>query len=401
MGNSFRAVQISDNVYWVGAIDWELTDFHGYTTERGSTYNAYLVLGEKIALVDTVKAPFREEMLARINSVIHPSRIDYLISNHSEMDHTGSLPDVIREIQPEKIFASPKGVVALELHFHEGWQIETANEGDVLDLGDMKLQFLDAKMVHWPDSMFTYLDKDKILFTNDAFGMHLASMERFADEIDPWILEYEAKTYFANILWPFSAATGKVIEKVQSFSEPVEIIAPDHGPVWREKLDWIINLYRKWINHETEKKAVVVYDTMWQSTSKMAGVIADGIFEAGVDVKVLPLSRTPRSVIATELLDASAMLVGSPNLNAGLFPTVADILTYLKGLKPKNHKITGAAFGSYGWSPAATKQIVSYLEEIKADIPLEPLQVKYKPDDEILGQCFEFGNELGKLIKGS
>ncbi|MDP8207664.1 MAG: FprA family A-type flavoprotein [Candidatus Electryonea clarkiae] len=396
----FRPIQISDNVFWVGAIDWELANFHGYATERGSTYNAYLVLADKITLIDTVKKPFVREMMGRINSVVHPSRIDYIVSNHSEMDHTGALPEVLDIIQPERIFASGKGVETINAHFHNDMEIQSVKDGDTLDLGNMNLSFLDAKMVHWPDSMFTYLDRDRILFTNDAFGMHLATAERFDDEIDDWILHHEAKTYFANILWPFAPSVGKVLEKVGKFENPIDIIAPDHGPVWRTKVKWILDLYHEWVEHKTANKAVVVYDTMWQSTALMARAIGEGLLSGGMEIKLMPLSRCTRSSIAKEALDAKMLVIGSPNLNSNLFPTIADILTYLQGLKPRKHKIYGASFGSYGWSPAAAKKVEKMLEEMNVEIVADPLQIKYVPDDTALSKCFEYGSEIAVKALG-
>jgi len=245
MNNIYSAMKVSDHVYWVGAIDWTIRDFHGYTTPRGSTYNAYLIMADKITLMDTVKAPFKNEMLARIKSVVDPSQITYIVSNHSEMDHSGCLSEVIDFIKPEKVFASPIGVNTLREIFHDEHEIIPVKDGETLSLGNMDLTFMETRMIHWPDSMFTYLAKDELLFSQDAFGMHLATLERFADEIPAATLEYEGATYYANIVLPYSAIVLKALEKVASSGLKIKIIAPDHGPIWRNDLGLILNLYKK------------------------------------------------------------------------------------------------------------------------------------------------------------
>ncbi len=399
MSTGFQAVKISDNVYWVGAIDWELADFHGYATPRGSTYNAYLILADQITLIDTVKTRYYDEMMARIASVIDPIQIHTIISNHSEMDHTGSLPRTIDAVKPERVLASRQGVNALGDIFNGKVNVEAVAEGETLELGDGKtLHFIEAALVHWPDSMFTYLDSDKILFSNDGFGMHLASTERFCDELNYEELKIETKAYFANILWPMAAKVGAVMKKIDEFEHPIDLVAPDHGPVWRGFLEDVFKWYRSWVNAETEKKAVVIYDTMWESTAKMAAAVADGIASTGAKVKVLPISKRDRSTIATELLDASALVVGSPNLNAGLYPTVADALTYVEGLMPKKRPLIGAAFGSYGWSPVVGKKLAGWLENMGAEVVGKPVQTKHVPDADALAECRELGKKVGERV---
>lgn len=346
MAGVYKAVKISDKVYWVGAIDWVIRDFHGYTTKRGSTYNAYLILADKATLIDTVKAPFKDEMLSRISSVIEPEKIDYIVSNHSEMDHSGSLKAVISEISPEKVFASEMGTKALKEHFGlEG--ILPLKSGEKLSLGNMELTFLETRMLHWPDSMFSYLPEEKLLFSQDAFGMHLATDERFADEIKEDILDYEASTYYANILLPYSPLVLKLLDEVEKSGLEIDIIAPDHGPVWRKDLGWILNRYRTWAEQKPTEKAVVLFDTMWHSTEMMARAIEEGLVAGGARVKVMSMASSHRSDVAYELLDAGGLIAGSPTLNNNIFPTMADVLTYLKGLRPAN--LIGAAFASYGW----------------------------------------------------
>ena len=396
MSESYRAVKMTDHVYWVGAVDWALRDFHGHATPRGTTYNDYLVLADKVTLVDTVKAPFTDELLARVASVIDPAKIDYLISNHTEMDHSGGLPQVIAAVKPEKIFASTMGVKALAEHFRLSQEVQAVKDGEGLSLGNMDLAFVETRMVHWPDSMMTYLAQEQVLFSSDAFGMHLAGSERFADEVDDCALIEEARTYYANILLPLSPLVAKLLEKVAKLNLPLSMIATSHGPIWRRDPARILGLYADWAAGKKARKAVVTYDTMWESTAKMARAIADGLASGGVTVRVLPLRVASRSDVATEMLDAGALLVGSPTLNNGLFPTVADVLTYLKGLKPRN--LVGAAFGSYGWSGEATRQLEEMLGEMKVELAAEALKVKYVPDDEALAASFALGSAVAERL---
>jgi flavorubredoxin len=396
MKKAFRAVQVSDRVHWVGAIDWGIRNFHGYATARGSTYNAYLIMADKITLVDTVKASYFDELLARLASVVEPSKIDYIISNHAEMDHTGSLLQMIQAVKPEKVFASTMGARALRDHFHLEDEITPVRDGEVLDLGSASLTFLETRMLHWPDSMMTYLAEDKFLFSQDGFGMHLASSERFADEIEDWILDQEAARYYANILLPFSPVITKLIQRLEKLGIDIETIAPDHGPIWRQKPRRIVDLYARWAEQRPTRKAVVVYDTMWGSTDKMARSIGDGLRAGGATVKLLPLGSSHRSDVATEILNAGALLVGSPTINNTVFPTVADVLAYLRGLKPQN--LVGAAFGSYGWSGEAVGQVRESLDQMKVTMVGDDLKVRYVPDGEALGHCAELGWAVARRL---
>ncbi|MEO0004647.1 MAG: flavodoxin domain-containing protein [candidate division WOR-3 bacterium] len=393
----FTPVKVTERVYWVGAVDWNIRDFHGYSTERGSTYNAYLILGDKIALIDTVKAPFCEELLARIAAVINPEKIDYIISDHAEMDHSGALPKVIAAVKPEKVFASVMGVKALKEHFHLDYEIVPLRDGDTLSLGNLSLKFLETRMLHWPDSMVTYLVEERLLFSQDGFGMHLATGERFADELDPVLLRNQAAKYYANILLPYSQLIMKLIERIKTLGMAIDIIAPDHGPIWRSDVGKILSWYQEWAEQRPGQKAVVVYDTMWQSTDLMARAIADGLAGDGIEVKVMRLRATDRSDVMTEVLDAGAIIIGSPTLNNGIFPTVADMLVYLKGLKPKNK--FGAAFGSYGWSGEAPTIIFNELKGIGMEMVGEPLKVKYVPDVDGLKSCRALGKEIARRLK--
>lgn len=389
-----KAVKISDRVYWVGAIDWTVRDFHGYSTEFGTTYNAYLILGDKVTLIDAVKAPFKDELLSRISSVIKPEKIDYIISNHAEMDHSGALPDVILAIRPKKVFASVMGVKTLQDQFHSGLELIPLQDGDTLSLGAINLRFLETRMLHWPDSMMSYLVEERTLFSQDGFGMHWATSARFADELEENTLRYQAAKYYANILLPYSALVGKLIERLKKLALPIDIIAPDHGPIWRKNPTAVVSWYQEWAQQKPKKKAVVVYDTMWGSTDILARTIGDAIAEHGVEVKVMRLRANNRSDVVTEILDAAAVIVGSPTLNNGIFPTVADLLSYLQGLKPKDK--LGAVFGSYGWSGGAVSILAEELKGTGIELVADPLKVKFMPDEEALRRC----REMGSLIAG-
>ncbi len=395
---TFRAIPIADGVYWVGAIDWELKEFHGYATGRGTTYNAYLVLADRIALIDTVKRPFLDEMLSRIASVVAPSEIDYIVSNHSELDHSGALPETIRIVRPEKVFASAMGAKALPAHFPLPEPLTPVRDGETLPLGRRSLRFLETRMLHWPDSMMTYLPGEEVLFSQDGFGMHLASSELFADRIDPAVLRSEAAKYYANILLPYSPLVLKLKARIESERLPIRIIAPDHGPVWRLSPLTVVGWYAAWAEQRPTRRAVVVYDTMWGSTAMMARALSEGLRAGGAEARLLPLSKTTRAELATEVLEAGALLVGSPTLNNGLFPTVADGLSYLAGLKPRH--LLGLAFGSHGWSGEATGIIAGTLQAIKAETAAPPLRAVYVPTAADLIACFGAGEAIGRRLAG-
>jgi len=399
MKEVFKAARINDYIYWVGAIDWNISDFHGYSTNRGTTYNAFLILADKITLIDTVKEPFRNEMLSRISSIIDPGDISYIISNHSEMDHSGCLPEMIDMVKPEKVFASEMGVKTLSNHFHSISEIIAVKDDETISLGNMDVTFIETRMLHWPDSMFSYLPEDRVLFSNDAFGMHLASSERFADEIDECILKYECEKYFANIILPYSNLVLKLLEKIKTIGLEIDMIIPDHGPIWRTKedIEKVLNYYAGWAEQKPGRKAVIIYDTMWKSTERMAQAIAEGLINNNVDVKLLSLKKTHRSDVVKEILDCGALIAGSPTLNNNLFPTLADVMTYLKGLRPKN--LIGAAFGSYGWSGEAVGQLERILTEMNIKIAGESISVKYAPDDKALEQCFKLGKSIAENLK--
>lgn len=396
MKDVFQAVQVTEKVYWVGAIDWSVRDFHGYLTSSGTTYNAYLILAEKVTLMDTVKAGYAEEMLARIASVIDPKKIDYLVSNHSEPDHAGSIAKTIEAIEPETVFASKKGVEALGLYFDVGEQVQAVADGQQLSLGDRTLTFAETRLCHWPDSMVSYLHEDQMLISQDAFGMHLASYKRFADEMDPATLDYEARKYYANILLPLSGFVAKSIAKLQDLGVPISIICPDHGPIWRQQPEKIVQDYLAWAEQKRNNKAVVVYDTMWKSTELLARAVGEGLAAGGASPKLCPLAGNHRSDVATELLDAGALVVGAPTLNKQVFPTLADCLTYVTGLQPKG--LLGGAFGSYGWGGEATGKLSDFLQQMGVETVTEPIRSKYAPDAGTLKACYDMGAEIAGRI---
>jgi len=393
-----EAVKITENVYWVGAIDWGVRNFHGYTTDSGTTYNAFLILDEKITLFDTVKKGFENQLISRISSVIDPEKIDYIISNHSEPDHSGVLPELIDKIKPEKVFASPMGVKALNAHFKNLENVITpVKDGEELSLGKLTVKFMETKMIHWPDSMFSYIPELNLIFTQDAFGMHLATSERF-DDLLPWsLLEKQAADYYANIITLYSSHVVKLLNRVEESDFKFKFVAPDHGPVWRDMDNFkkIFSLYKDWSERKLKKKIVIVYDTMWKSTEKMAQYIQEGAGSTGISVKVMPLYASDRSHVASELLEASAVIAGSPTLNNNLFPSVADVLSYVKGLRFKTPY--GAVFGSYGWSGEGTKQVSEYLDSMGCEI-LGEVKSQYFPDDNIYKECIQLDKTVAEKV---
>jgi len=398
MENYLKAVQVTEKVWWVGAIDWNLREFHGYRTARGTTYNAYLVLADKITLVDTVKAPFKNEMMQRVASVIgDPAKIDYIVSNHAEMDHSGALPEVIAEVKPEKVFASVMGVKALDAHFRLGPALTAVKTGEVISLGNMSMTFVETRMLHWPDSMVSYIPEQKILFSQDGFGMHLATDKLFADENDAAVVEQEMRRYYANILLLYAPQTLKLLEDLPKLNLAIDVIAPDHGPLWRQSLlGRPMDYYAKWAAQKPEKRAVVVYSTMWHSTEKMAVAITDGIRSTGAAVTMMSLEAHTRSDVAAEVMCAGALVVGSPTLNNQMYPAMADVLCYLKGLRPKN--VLAAGFGSFGWSGEAVAQIYEQFAAMKLESAAEGLKIKYVPTDADLKNCFDYGVKIGEKI---
>lgn len=372
-----QPVEIRKGIYWVGAIDWGIRSFHGYSTPRGTTYNAYLIRDKKTVLVDTVKSCKCDEMLARIRKVVDPAEIDIIVTNHVEMDHSGSLPRLSELCPSAEIVASAQGLKGLNEHFDLGSKVRAVKTGDKINIGRADLNFLLLPMLHWPDSMATYLPGEKFLFSNDAFGQHIASSERFDDELHSGILIEEAAKYYANIVMPFSKQVRKALE-VLSDIQP-KVIAPSHGIIWRDDTKGIADLYDKWSSGSYDRKVVVVYDTMWGSTEKMAVSVSDVFEEKGFSVIMRDLRTSHISDVITDVLTAEYVLVGSPTLNRNVMPNISAFLTYMKGLCPLKKK--SFAFGSYGWSGESVKEIEKVLGDCGFDV-LPGKRIKYCPNED-------------------
>lgn len=374
-----KALEVKKDVYWVGVKDWNLMEFHGYSTPHGSTYNSYLLMDEKITLVDGVKHYMSEENLCRIRSLTDFSKIEYVIVNHVEMDHSGNIPDIMKLAPQAKIVTNIAGKKALEEHFDtEGWEYVIVKTGDSLNIGKRNLEFVTTPMLHWPDSMMTYVKEDKLLLSNDGFGQHYACDTIFVNEA-PWdIVLREAQSYYANILFPFGAQAEKALATAGDLGLDIEMIAPSHGCIWQgeKEVSTILGLYAKWASGKNEGKAVVVYDTMWGATAVLAEAVMSVFQDAGIPVVKHCLTNKNVSEVMVDFLDAKYICIGSPTLNNELFPRVAGFVTYMKGLAPKNKK--GFAFGSYGWKPGITKKIQDVFEALGWET-IEPFEEKYTP----------------------
>jgi flavorubredoxin len=395
-----RAVIVSDHVTWVGAVDWNLRDFHGYDTPRGSTYNAYLVRGaDKTALIDTVKTPFVPELLSRISEVLDPAGIDVIVVNHVEPDHNSGLRDVIAACPNARVVASVPGVRGVA-EYHDGLVVEPVGAEDVIDLGGVTLRFMPAPMVHWPDSMFTYCPEDDVLMCNDAFGQHLASAERFADEVGAGLALEELKVYYANILMPLGAQIAKVMEKVSAAGWTSATVAPSHGVIWRGDLvAEAMAAYERWGSGVLRDKVVVAYSTMWGSTDELARTVADSLIASGMDVELFDLAVSSIAHIMVEILDARGILVGSPTLHHGMLFRVAGFLQYMGGLRPAGR--LGASFGSYGWSSGATKQVDDRLAEIGVEVVQDPYTQKFRPTAAELAAASEWAAAFAAKVKAA
>jgi len=374
-----RPVEIKKDIYWVGGIDWDLRNFHGYLTQRGSTYNAYLIVDEKVTLVDTVKYYLCDELLERISHIIDPAKIDYIVSNHVEMDHSGSIPMIKDVAKNATVITSPRGELGLKAHYKREMDYQVVKTGEALNIGKRNLNFVLTPMVHWPDNMVTYIPEEKILLSNDAFGQHLATSERFDDEYPLNIIIEEAQKYYANIVLPFSGQVQKALEAVAGLE--VDVIAPSHGMIWRSHIPTILERYQKWSANKTDECALIIYDTMWKSTQKIAYAIQRAFEEKGIQTRMLNLQHNHISDIMTEVLTAKYICVGSPTLNNGMLPTVGAFLTYFKGLAPKNR--VGLAFGSYGWGGQSVGQVEDVLKSCDFEM-LENIRLQYIPDEATL-----------------
>ncbi len=376
-----RAKKVINDIYWVGAIDWNVRNFHGYLTQRGTTYNAYLIIDEKITLIDTVKDNLTDEMIKRISDIIDPSKIDYIVSNHVEMDHSGAMPKIMELAPNASVITSPAGEKGLRAHYKKDWNFIIAKDGMKVNLGKRSLQFVLTPMVHWPDNMIAYMAEEKILFSNDSFGQHLASSARYDDEFPLDVTMLEARKYYANIVLPYPKQVQKEIDSVSGLE--IKIIAPSHGIIWRKHTSEIISEYVKWASNRIDKKAIIVYDTMWKSTEKIAFSIQEVFEDRGYIAPIFNLQHNHMSDIMTEILNTEYICVGSPTLNKNILPSVAAFLTYLQGLAPLDRK--AVAFGSYGWGDQSIPKITEFFNKSHFEI-VGSYKVKYVPSEEDLKQ---------------
>lgn len=390
------AKKITDKVSWVGKVDWELRKFHGdeYSTHRGSSYNSYLIQDKKTVLIDTVWMPYDKEFVSKLKQDVDLNKIDFIIANHGEIDHSGSLPALMREIPDTPIYCTANAVKSLKGQYHENWNFVTVKTGDILDLGDSKLTFIEAPMLHWPDTMFTYMSGDNILFSNDGFGQHFASESMYNDSVDAAELEAEALKYYANILTPFSPMVTRKINEIISMNLPLNLICPSHGIIWKDNPQQIVKKYLQWADSYSENQISIVYDTMWNATRKMAEAIADGIRAAdpSVTVKLFNASKTDKTDIITEVFRSRAVIMGSPTVNNGYLYAIAGILEMLRGLKLKNK--TATAFGSYGWSGESVKMICEELTKAGFSVVDDGFRTQWVADEDALAKLREYGGYL-------
>ena len=391
--------ELTKEVFWVGIVDWGLRKFHGHelSTHRGSTYNSYLILDEKVVLVDTAWKPFQDEFLQNIREVVDPAKIDIVVTNHSEPDHSSSLPAVLRHCPNATVVVSSRGEESVEGHYHQPWNFRKVKTGDKINIGKNNLIFVEATMLHWPDSMFTYLTGKNILMPNDAFGQHYATDFRFNDQVNQEELFEEALKYYANILTPYSNLVLRKIDEVLALNLPVEMIAPSHGVIWRQDPLQIVKKYQEWASQRPEKTAMVLYDTMWEGTRRMAEAVGEGLAAEGVAYKLFHMAVSDRNDVITEIFKSKAIVVGSPTVNQGILPTISPILEDLRGLKFQN-KI-GAAFGTYGWSGESVKVIEEHLNRCKIPVVAPGVRAKWQPKEMDLVNCRKLGQAVAQEVK--
>ena len=390
--------KINDKILWVGKTDWELKKFHGdeFTTVKGSSYNSYLIRDEKTVLIDTVWLPYDREFVKDLKKEIDLNQIDYIIIQHGEVDHSGALVELMKEIPNTPIYCTANAVKSIKGQYHQDWNFVPVKTGDKLNIGENTLTFLEAPMLHWPDTMFTYMDKEEILFSNDGFGQHLASEYLYADEVDQADLFNQALTYYANILAPFGMMVKNKINEILNMNLPIKMICPSHGLIWRENPTQIVNKYLEWADSYKENQITIIYDTMWNSTRKMAEAIAKGIKNSDkeVEIKLMNTSKDDKTDVLTEVFKSKTILVGSPTVNNGYLHSIAGILEMIKGMKLKGKK--AAAFGSFGWSGEAVKQITEELKKSGFEILNDGIRVEWTPGIEMENKCIEFGENVAK-----
>ena len=388
--------EIVDGVHWVGFVDWNVRDFHGYVTDRGSTYNSYLVLDREPALVDSVKAPYAADLLRNVAELVPLADVRWVVCNHAEPDHSGALPAVMAACPNATLVCDQKCKDVLAIYYDtSAWKFKIVKTGDSLPLGQRTLEFIETPMTHWPESMATWIPQDRLLFSMDAFGQHYATSGRFDDEVQETVLMFEAKTYVANILMLYTVPVTKAVAAVRKL-DPA-LICPSHGVVWRSQVKRMLDLYEQWDVCQPVRKVVVMYDTMWKSTEAMAEAILQGAIAEGgpgLDAKLFHVRATTITRLATEMLDVAAFAAGSPTLNGTLMPAMAEALTYLKGLRPANK--AGFAFGSYGWGRGGPEEVEQYLQAMKVELLRPVLKLNYKPSPAGLDECRAAGRLLAR-----
>jgi anaerobic nitric oxide reductase flavorubredoxin len=392
--------KVTDKVTWVGKVDWTLTKFHGneYSTHKGTSYNSYLVRDQKTVLIDTVQQPFDKEFIRNLKQDINLDKIDYIIANHAEIDHSGAMLELMCEIPNTPIYCTANGIKSLKGHYHQEWNFVPVKTGDTLELGENKLIFVEAPMLHWPDSMFTYLTGENILFSNDAFGQHLATETLYNDMVDQAELAQEAIKYYANILTPFSPMVTRKINEVISFKLPLNLICPSHGVIWRDHPVQIVEQYLKWADSYQENQITLVFDSMWESTRKIAEAIAVGIQKAdpAVAIKIYNAATEDKNDILTEVFKSKAILVGSSTINNGSLSSIVSLIEMMRGLKFKNKK--AAAFGSYGWSGEAVKQMSDMLVQAGFRLINNGIRTLWVPDDKAVQECIGYGEQFARAL---
>ena len=390
--------QINEYVTWVGKIDWELKKFHGdeFSTIKGSSYNSYLIRDEKTVLIDTVWLPYDKEFVENLKKEIDLKKIDYIIINHGEVDHSGALVELMKEIPNTPIYCTSNAVKSIKGQYHKEWNFIPVKTGDTLNIGKHTLTFIEAPMLHWPDTMFTYMDKENILFSNDVFGQHYATESLYADKVDKEELYKEAIKYYANIVAPFGMFVTKKISEIIKMNIQIDMICTSHGVIWRENPMQIVEKYLEWANSYKENQITIIYDTMWNNTRKMAESIAKGIYnqDKEVTIKLMNTAKEDKTDVLTEVFKSKTILVGSSTVNNGYLFSIAGILELIKGTKLKNKK--ASAFGSYGWSGEATKQITEELQKCGFEIINDGIKCNWTPDEETLEKCVEFGKQVAK-----
>lgn len=392
--------KITNKIYWVGKTDWELKKFHGdeFTTRKGSSYNSYLIKDEKTVLIDTVWLPYDKEFVSNLKKEIDLNKIDFIIMQHGEVDHSGALMELMKEIPNTPIYCTANAVKSIKGQYHQDWNFITVKTGDKLNIGENTLTFIEAPMLHWPDTMFTYMDKEEVLFSNDGFGQHLASELLYTDAVNEFELYEQALTYYANILAPFGMMVKMKINEILNMNLHIKMICPSHGLIWRKEPKQIIDKYLKWADNYKEEQITIIYDTMWNSTKKMAEEIAKGIrnIDKNVQIKLMNTSKDDKTDIVTEVFKSKMIVVGSPTVNNGYLYSIAGILEMIKGLKLKGKKAT--AFGSYGWSGEATKLILEELSKAGFETINDGIKMMWTPDEKMKNECIKFGENLAKHL---